>query len=102
MYDLEIDTMPPQTRPQPLPACPKANQNTGDSQGESPASNLQPKARVLLSSSGGQAYYGLPLLSVCAQEQQHTHVHTRYTEHLSAWELHAVFKQIIKAEVRGS
>lgn len=29
-------------------------------------------------------------------------MHTQYTEYLSAWELHAVFKQIIKGKVRGS
>lgn len=43
---------------------------------------------------------GLPLLSVSAETP--THTHTQYTEHLSAWELHAVFKQIIKSKVMGS
>lgn len=38
------------------------------------------------------------------QAHQHTctHTHQRYTERLSAWELHAVFKQIIKGKVMRS
>lgn len=42
------------------------------------------------------------LCSVLERRNANTHMHTRYTECLSAWELHAVFKQIIKGKVRGS
>lgn len=82
------------TWPQPTAVRPKAQQNTpltGDT-GEKPPT----QSYVLLSTSGGLAYYGLYLLSVSAEK------HTQYTVYLSAWELHAVFKQIIKARVRGS
>lgn len=43
--------------------------------------NLQPKAHVLLSTSGGLAYYDLPLLSVSAQKHQHTHSTQRTSQH---------------------
>lgn len=51
-----------------------------------------------------QPIMALPLLSVRMQARQHTctHTHPRYTERLSAWELHAVFKQIIKGKVMRS
>lgn len=42
------------------------------------------------------------LCSMLERINTNTHMHTRYTECLSAWELHAVFKQIIKGKVRGS
>lgn len=35
-------------------------------------------------------------------EHRNTNTHTQYTEYRSAWELHAVFKQIIKGKVRRS
>lgn len=45
--------------------------------------NLQAQARVLLSTSGGLAYYGLPLLNVRAQKHQHTHAHSVHRVPLS-------------------
>lgn len=37
-----------------------------------------------------------------AHQHTRTHTHQQYTERLAAWELHAVFKQIIKGKVMRS